>query len=72
MAVDENYIKNLAEANGLNIPQERLGTVLRQYQSYLRTMEEIDTVPLERETEPAITFSNTLPSLMPGSGQERK
>jgi hypothetical protein len=72
MAVDETYIKNLAEANGLNIPQERLALVLRQYQSFLRTMEEIDSVPLEKETEPAITFSNTLPSLVPDSGQERE
>ena len=65
MAVDQTFIKNLAEANGLNLPEERLDAVLRQYQSYLRTMERIDTVPLERETEPAIRYS--LESINPGS-----
>lgn len=72
MPVDETYIQNLAEANGLKIPPERLAAVLRQYQSYLRTLEQMDAVALERETEPAITFSNTLPSLLPGGGAERR
>ena len=67
MAVDRNVIKALAEANGLNIPDERLDTVLRQYQNFLRTLESIDTVEFPRETEPAITFSNTLPSFLPGA-----
>ena len=70
MAVDAALITALAEAQGLTIPEERLAIVLRQYQNFLRTLEEINKVPLERETEPAITFSNTLPSLLPGPGRE--
>ena len=72
MAVDRELIKNLAEADGLNIPDERLDMVLRQYQGFLRTLAEIDSVPIEKEVEPAITYSNTLPSLIPGDTAERK
>ena len=57
MAVDRNYIQALAEANGLRIPDDRLDVVLRQYQNFLRTLEQIDSVPLPKETEPAITFT---------------
>ena len=63
MAMDRSTIKTLAEANGLSFPDDRLDQILRQYQGFLRTMAEIDTVEYPRETEPAITFSNTLPSL---------
>src|ERR1700675_3240619 len=63
MGMDRSTIKTLAEANGLNFSDDRLDLILRQYQGFLRTMEEIDSVEYPRETEPAITFSNTLPSL---------
>ena len=63
MAMDRSTIKALAEANGLNFPDDRLDQILRQYEGFLRTMAEIDTVEYPRETEPAITYSNTLPSL---------
>jgi hypothetical protein len=66
MPVDRNLIRALAEANGLSISEDRLDIVLRQYQSFLRTLEEIDTVPLPKETEPAILF--TLAENGPGSG----
>ena len=48
MAVDQTFIKNLSEANGLTIPEERLDVVLRQYQSFLRSIERIDAVRLEK------------------------
>ena len=66
MAVDQTFIKNLAEANGLTIPEERLEAVLRQYQSFLRTIERMDEVPIEKEIEPAIDFS--LESINPVTG----
>ena len=72
MAIDRATIQALAEANGLNFPDDRLDAILRQYQSFLRTMEEIDRAELARETEPAITFSNILPSLQPPMDPERK
>jgi hypothetical protein len=72
MAVDEALIKALAEADGLRFPQDRLAAILRQYQAFLRTLDEIDTVALARETEPAITFSNTLPNLQASAAAERK
>jgi hypothetical protein len=66
MAVDRAFIKTLAEANGLSIPEERLDAVLRQYQSFLRTIERVDAVSVEKETEPAIDFS--LESIPPPTG----
>jgi hypothetical protein len=72
MAMDRSTIKALAEANGLSFPDDRLDLILRQYQGFLRTMEGIDKVEIARETEPAITFSNILPSLQPPTNPERK
>jgi hypothetical protein len=66
MAVDQDFIRNLAEANGLTIPEERLEVVLRQYQSFLRTIERMDSVPVEKEVEPAIDYS--FESIAPTSG----
>ena len=57
MALDQATIKTLAEANGLTIPDNRLERVLQQYQSFLRTLERLDSVPLERGAEPDIIFS---------------
>ncbi len=57
MAIDRAFIQTLAEANGLTIPDERLDLVLRQYESYLRALETIDSVDQERELEPVIDFS---------------
>lgn len=57
MAVDQAFIKNLAEANGLTIPEDRLEVVLRQYQNFLRTIERMDAVHIEKEVEPVIDFS---------------
>jgi hypothetical protein len=72
MAMDRTTIKALAEANGINFPDDRLDLILRQYQGFLRTLEEIDKATFARETEPAITFSNTLPSLLATTAPERK
>ena len=58
--MDRTTIKALAEANGINFPDDRLDLILRQYQGFLRTLEEIDKATFARETEPAITFSNTV------------
>jgi hypothetical protein len=57
VAIDRTFIQTLAEANGLTIPDERLDLVLRQYESYLRALETIDSVDQKRELEPVIDFS---------------
>ena len=72
MAIDPATIQAFAEANGISIPQDRLEMVLKQYQGFLRTLEQMDTVELARETEPAITFSNTLASFQPANPPQRK
>jgi hypothetical protein len=60
-AVTKEFIRTLAAANGLTIPEERLELVLRQYESFLRTLEEINSVLLAREAEPAIVYSLSEP-----------
>jgi len=49
-------LKALAAANGLDIPDERLDLVLRQYESLNRTLARLDTLSLPREAEPAHVF----------------
>ena len=49
----DDFIKTLAAANGLTIPNERLALVRRQYAGFLRALAEIETLQLPRETEPA-------------------
>jgi Asp-tRNA(Asn)/Glu-tRNA(Gln) amidotransferase C subunit len=54
--ITREFIRTLAAANGITIPDERLEQVRRQYESFLRTLEEIDAVALAPETEPATAF----------------
>jgi hypothetical protein len=53
----KDFIRALAAANGLTIPEERLDLVLREYESFQRTTAELNTLPLAREAEPAVIFS---------------
>jgi len=57
MDITKEFIRTLAAANGLTIPEERLEVVQRQYESYLRTLLEIQQIELERETEPSIIYT---------------
>jgi hypothetical protein len=57
MDITKEFIRTLAAANGLTIPEERLEVVQRQYESYLRTLLEIQQIELERETEPSILYT---------------
>jgi hypothetical protein len=56
----DDFIRTLAAANGLSIPNERLALVRRQYAGFLRALAEIETLQLPRETEPA--YLPTMPS----------
>ena len=53
----KELIRELAAANGLTIPEGRLELVLRQYESFLRSLQEINSLPLPIEAEPAIVFA---------------
>ena len=57
MDITKEFIRTLAAANGLTIPEERLEVVQRQYESYLRTLLELQQIELERETEPSIIYT---------------
>jgi hypothetical protein len=57
MEITKEFIRTLAAANGLTIPEERLDVVQRQYESYLRALEDIQQLELPRETEPAILYT---------------
>ena len=65
--VTREFIRSLAAANGIKIPDDRLDLVRVQYQSFIRGLAEINTLPLPRETEPSITYSLTPPAV-PSSG----
>ena len=58
-------LKALAAANGLNIPEERLDVVLRQYQNLNRTLARLETLTLPREAEPAHVFPLAPPTHTP-------
>ena len=57
MDISREFIKTLAAANGLTIPEERLEVVQRQYESFLRTLAEIQQLELPREMEPSILYT---------------
>ena len=57
MEITRDFIRSLAAANGLTIPDERLDVVQRQYESFLRALEEIQQLELPRETEPSILYT---------------
>ena len=59
-------LKILAAANGLRVPDERLNLLLREYESLMRSMEELNTLPLSREAEPASFSSLAVPSAADG------
>jgi hypothetical protein len=67
----KELVRALAAANGLNIPDERLELVLRQYESFLRSLEAINSLPLAAEVEPAIVFSlQAQPAVVPATRRE--
>jgi len=57
MEITKDFIRSLAAANGLTIPEERLDVVQRQYESFLRALEDIQQLELPRETEPSILYT---------------
>jgi hypothetical protein len=65
--VTKEFIRALAAANGITLAEDRLELVRVQYQSFLRGLAEINTLPLPPETEPSITYS-LVPPVVPPSG----
>ena len=68
--LSKEFIRTLAAANGLTIPEERLELVLRQYEGFLRTLREINSLSIPMETEPA--FACSLPSQPPPAPAARR
>ena len=71
-AFNRETIRTLAEANGLHIPEERLDRVLRQYQNYMRLIDRLDAFALEREEEPATTFTQEKAAEQSGPANPRR
>ena len=67
--ITREFIRTLAVANGLTLPDERLEQVRRQYESFLRTLKEIDAVAVAPETEPATAFLLASPAAPPAVGR---
>ena len=55
--VTPDFLKALAAANGLIIPDERVALVLDEYQSLLRAVADLNALPVTRELEPAGLFT---------------
>jgi len=55
--ITKDILKSLALANGVEIPDERLDAVLKQYEEYLKIIAQWDSLPLARESEPEIIYS---------------
>ena len=55
--VTNEIVRELAGANGLEIPPERLEAVRKDYENLLLLIERLDSFPLGMATEPAIAFS---------------
>lgn len=64
--VTNELVKALAAANGLTISEDRVDLVREQYESYLRTLAELRTLPLPPATEPAF-----FPPLTPAAGRSK-
>lgn len=61
VGITKELLRALALVQGVNLPEERLDAVLRQYQSYLQSLGRLDSLPLPREAEPEITFTHRPP-----------
>ena len=59
-------LRILATANGLRVPDERLDLLLREYESLMRSLAELNALPLPREAEPASFSSLAVPSATDG------
>jgi Asp-tRNA(Asn)/Glu-tRNA(Gln) amidotransferase C subunit len=59
-------LKILATVNGLRVSDERLDLLLREYESLMRSLAELNALPLAREAEPANVFSLAVPSASDG------
>jgi len=70
--ITKEVLRSLALANGVEIPEERLEQVLKQYQSYLETLAQLDSLPLARESEPEIIYSLRDAERKRGSAQPQK
>jgi hypothetical protein len=55
--ITTQFIRTLASANGIQIPDDRLELVRAQYETFIRTLAEINSLELAQEAEPAILFS---------------
>ena len=55
--ITTQFIRTLASANGIQIPDDRLELVRAQYETFIRTLAEINSLEVAQETEPAILFS---------------
>lgn len=57
----KEFVRALTQANGLDLPDERLEPLVRQYESELRRLERLDTLNLPREAQPAPPASQRRP-----------
>ena len=52
--ISGDFVKTLASANGIELPDERVELVRREYENLMRSVAILDGLSVPRETEPAI------------------
>lgn len=62
-AVTGEFIKALAAANGITLPEERVELVRREYENLMRSVAIFDALKIPAETQPAIGQSLAAPSI---------
>lgn len=55
--ITRDFVRALALAQGVTIPDERLDDVLAQYRAFSESTARLDSLALPREAEPEITFA---------------
>lgn len=64
-ALTGEFIKRLAAANGIDLPDERVDLVRPEYESLMRSVAIISALAIPGETEPALGQSLAPPAIVP-------
>ena len=55
--ITREFVRALALAQGVTIPDERLDDVLAQYRAFMESIARLDSLALPKEAEPEIIFA---------------
>jgi hypothetical protein len=70
--VTGEFVKQLAALNGIDLPDERVELVRREYETLMRSVAVLAALPMPRESEPALGQSLAPPSLSEADDRLRR